>query len=267
MLERARRLAAELRALHRLAGAGVAGRYALAVVRHAAAVARDGTLAPADAAMRGRAYRFSVDGREVVFDGYSFGVARELYGRRAYFAAPGFRIRPGDAVLDLGANAGLFTVLAARFGARVVAVEGNPACLELIRANIAANDAAGSVSVELALVGGSTGALGGERREALGAGAPPVVPVAELVERHGLERVDFAKIDVEGAEFDILDEEATWLAGVARLAAEIHPEYGDPGRVAAVLRGHGFRVGQRDASLRAVAAIGPPAGFLYAWRD
>ena len=107
------------------------------------------------------------------------------------------------------------TILAARLGARVVAVEANPACLDLIHKNVRANGCEDDVEVELALVGGSSGVFGGEGRRALGAAAPPLLGVEEIVERHGLATIDFLKIDVEGAEFDVIDEAATWLSRVS----------------------------------------------------
>ena len=262
----ARRIVSEVGAIRRLAGAEVAARYCGALLRRLRRVIAEGTLAAADAEMAGRSWRFIVDGRDVVFDGYSFGVARELYGRRPYFAAPGFGIRHGDAVLDLGANAGLFTILAARFGARVVAVEANPACLDLIRKNVRANGCDDDVEVELALVGGSSGVFGGEGRLALGTAAPPLLGVEEIVERHGLASIDFLKIDVEGAEFDVIDEAATWLSRVQRAALEVHPEHGDVARLVSALEGHGFEVALRDADLRPVERVPPPAGYLHAWR-
>jgi len=249
----------ELTALRRLGGFGVAGRYSLSLLRHAPAVVRGGTLAPVDAAMAGRPWSFTVDGREVAFDGYSFGVARELYGRRAYFAAAGFSIRPGDTVLDLGANAGLFTILAARLGARVVAVEANPACLELLASNIRRNGAEGAVVVEHALVGGGSGLFEDGT-------LAPGVTVDELVHRHGLERIDFLKVDIEGSEYDLVASAGPWLDRVRMLAMEVHPEHGNPVELARVLTQAGFQLELRDADLHRVGAIGPPAGFLYGRR-
>ena len=50
------------------------------------------------------------------------------------------RLRPGDLFLDIGANVGTYSVLAASQGATVIAVEAAPDTAELLRENIALND-------------------------------------------------------------------------------------------------------------------------------
>lgn len=261
-----RRLISELASVQHLGGPRVAARYGLSLLRHGAAVVSEGTLAAADAGMSGRVWTFRVDGRDIAFDGYSFGVAREIYGRRAYFAAAGFSVGPGDTVLDLGANAGIFTILAARLGARVVAVEANPACLGLLASNIRRNGAGEAVDVEHALVGGG-GLLAAGGEPILGRATPPLVSIDELAERHGLEAIDFLKVDIEGSEFDLFARTGGWLDRVRRIAMEVHPEHGDPESLAQRLTGAGFQLELRDAALEPAQRLEPPAGFLYAWRS
>jgi FkbM family methyltransferase len=53
-----------------------------------------------------------------------------------YYLQEGISISPGDIVLDVGANIGAFTLLAARYGARVYAYEPIPATFELLQLNI-----------------------------------------------------------------------------------------------------------------------------------
>lgn len=48
-------------------------------------------------------------------------------------------LRPGDLFVDVGANAGLYTLVAAETGADVVAVEPAPDMVELLRANVRLN--------------------------------------------------------------------------------------------------------------------------------
>ncbi|MGH9962282.1 MAG: hypothetical protein ACREBC_35025, partial [Pyrinomonadaceae bacterium] len=50
-------------------------------------------------------------------------------------------------MVDLGANAGLFTVLCAKRGARVIAVEGQGTLCQLIETHLRINDCRGVVTI------------------------------------------------------------------------------------------------------------------------
>src|SRR5436190_21205900 len=89
------------------------------------------------------------------------GVARSLrtyYGISADRAAMdrfyGQFVQPGDLVFDIGAHVGSRTAAFRRLGARVVAVEPQPALAKLLRLLFAADRA---VTVEATAVGRSTG--------------------------------------------------------------------------------------------------------------
>jgi FkbM family methyltransferase len=125
-------------------------------------------------------------------------------------------IQPGDEVLDVGANIGVYTLLMA--GAvgkgRVIAVEPDPTNLELLRANVALNRCTNVTVVPCAL-GGETRQVGlrqdPENRGALSvtqAGRAGTVRVAMRRARDLLRelraRPRVMKVDVEGAEPDVL---------------------------------------------------------------
>ncbi len=131
-------------------------------------------------------------------------------------------IQPGDAVLDIGANIGFFSVLMASLAGpdgRVVAFEPVPRNLQLLEKTIAENDFGGRISVVPAAVGEAPGqarlihlpleagaANSGGSYLHRDAAAPPAehqvldAPQIEL-DTFDLPRpVRFIKIDVEGAE-------------------------------------------------------------------
>jgi FkbM family methyltransferase len=120
----------------------------------------------------------------------------------------------GDVVLDCGANIGLFTRKALDAGARrVIAIEPSPEIVECLRRNHAREIASGRVTVVTEGVWDSEGKvtfqIDDENRGAdrFNTGKTegrtlqlPVTTIDALVARLGLERVDFIKMDIEGAE-------------------------------------------------------------------
>jgi FkbM family methyltransferase len=130
-------------------------------------------------------------------------------------------LKPGNVFLDIGANAGYFSLLAGRCvgpAGRVLAVEPNPAMAEQVRLNAART---GLKNVEVAEVACS----GCSETRKLFLGIPyftgqtslseqnvkwkdcidvPCVQADQLCSTYGLSRIDLIKIDVEGAEQEVL---------------------------------------------------------------
>jgi FkbM family methyltransferase len=133
----------------------------------------------------------------------------EIYGKG------GQGVRPGDVVLDCGANVGVFTRTALSRGARlVVAIEPAPVPLECLRRNFQKEIAGGQVIVcpkgvwdhqdTLDLVLGEEGNTTGNSF-VLGRGIKrtvkvPLTTIDILVQELHLDRVDFIKMDIEGSE-------------------------------------------------------------------
>jgi FkbM family methyltransferase len=135
-------------------------------------------------------------------------------------------VRPGDTVIDVGANLGYYTLLAADLvgeNGRVVAIEPNPDVFRRLTSSIAVNGFDGRTSarnVALAAAGES-----GKRAFYVPAGEPKngrfIIPgeqadrlaetgtVSEValgrIDPDEFQRVDFIKIDVEGAELMVLE--------------------------------------------------------------
>lgn len=132
-------------------------------------------------------------------------------------------LRPGDVFVDVGANVGYFTALAARCvgpAGRVLAFEPSPYAFErllaLVRDNaldwvhaepLALSDVPGELDLPLPLAGNHTPSF-------LASGRTVRVRSARLDERlaaAGVEVVDLLKLDVEGWEPRVLDGATTML--------------------------------------------------------
>lgn len=128
-------------------------------------------------------------------------------------------VRSGDIVLDCGANVGVFTRVALRRGAaRVIAIEPAPWALECLRRNLSDEIHQGRVvlypkgvwdhddTLELTIAPGMASsaasvALHGRAQKSV---AVPLTTIDRMVADLALERVDFIKMDIEGAEANAL---------------------------------------------------------------
>jgi FkbM family methyltransferase len=150
---------------------------------------------------------------------------RHIYGQGEHF------IHAGDIVLDCGASIGDFTREALRAGAaKVVAIEISPSSVECLRRNVATEVASGRVTVytkgvwdrdaELTLnvddanfAANSVALRPSSSRPSI---LVPVTTIDRIVQELQLPRVDFIKMDVEGAE-------ARAIAGARKTLARFKP--------------------------------------------
>jgi FkbM family methyltransferase len=149
-------------------------------------------------------------------------------------------LKPGDTVLDCGANIGYFSVLAGHLvGPRgqVVAIEANPVTQPLLDRNLRLNGFGKIVCCALASSAGELELFvprAGDVYSSLRTGGLVTGPnikrfrvhgctLDDVVSSLGLQRVDLIKIDIEGAELDA-------LRSAQRVMCELRPmilcEYG-----------------------------------------
>jgi FkbM family methyltransferase len=136
-----------------------------------------------------------------------------LHERDAPFQHSLDLLRPGGVALDVGANVGIWSLLAAKRGVHVHAFEPVPAMAERLRGHVASNSARPITLYQLALsaecgsrpffavVEGNSGASALVRRH--NGDVEIQVEIATLdsvLEHEKIDRVDFMKVDVEGAE-------------------------------------------------------------------
>jgi FkbM family methyltransferase len=148
-------------------------------------------------------------------------------------------IKPGDTVFDIGGDAGYYTVIFAKLvgsGGKVVVFEPIPKAQERIMENVALNDFHNVEMVDLAL-GSKPGSFVLERpfqdsRINLNKAEPgpedilvKVIRFDDLAKARVLPRADLIKIDVEGAELEILRGMESYVAAHhPTFVIELHPE-------------------------------------------
>lgn len=174
-------------------------------------------------------------------DTFDKGIIGEAWHGLFYTKHPMFSIKPGDIAVDIGAHIGAFAVLAATKGAVVYAFEPEDNNFSLLMEQKMLNPDLSKwiIAEKLAVTGdgravklimcsdpANTGGNWTERQEGNPEGAQSVVEVpsttlSKIVE--GLERVDFLKMDCEGAEYEILMQAGQETLGkVAKIAMEWH---------------------------------------------
>jgi len=155
-----------------------------------------------------------------------FQVLREIYEDHTYRALP----VPGYRILDIGAHKGVFTIWAAKRGAIVTSYEPNPFSFEIMQKNAELN----GVKLDAHSVGiwsrrdtlpfypypfsaaSSTFIHTPKQRDLLV--MADVIPLDEAI---GDEEWDFLKIDVEGAEGEIILA-SDRLLQVKQISIEVH---------------------------------------------
>lgn len=154
-------------------------------------------------------------------------------------------------IVDLGTNIGLTSVwLQREYGADLlIGVEPDPANAELARRNLRANGVPGKV------LQAAIGPSDGEARFSAPEGASNLGRLSSsgnvvrqismntvLAELAPGQRIDLLKLDVEGAEQELLlAGDISWLERVEAIIAEFHPDRVDVPQLVASLEGHGFR--------------------------
>lgn len=269
LVQSGKRLVREISSVVQTCGPRTGARYVGAVARCLPQVLSTRSLAVADRDMIAHQATYHLLGVDLDLPGTLFSGAREMYCRKVYFANPNVMLRERDVVVDLGANMGLFTLLAAARCQRVVAVEAQSGFRDEIAANLRKKGLEQKVDIEVALVGAGSGVF--TDRSVLQHAShfqgeyPRSLTMPELMERHGLERIDFLKADIEGSEFDLFQDASEWLPKVDRIAMEVHAQAGSPTKLCETLEAAGFRTEYRSPQLEPMPPVNGD-GYIYAYR-
>ena len=176
----------------------------------------------------------------------------EVVLNRCYNPTIDFEVVDGMNVMDAGANVGVFTMYAALRTPHgvVVAVEPDSENFRFLTENIAANHITNVIPLRAAVASEHGQVrLGGFNpgnmtiTAANSTSGTPVLAMTfdEIISESGLTKIDFAKIDIEGAEF-LLFQDPSWLRNVRRVAMEVHPAKGDLRSLIQGLRSAGYVV-------------------------
>lgn len=208
------------------------------------------SLSPVDAKIA-RELRLTSHGFFFEFPAHAISLVREILLHNCYgFAGD----RKYTVVLDLGANSGVFSALAAKCSERVVSVECN-------------GDALGSVFDAIMALNGASNVefvAGFISDECRGNN----ISVNQLVSDFGISAIDFMKVDIEGAETFMFRSNLEWLNICREISMEVHPCFGvDVCEIMGKLSAFGFHTVLLDKAFSPVPFLTSNSiGYLRAVR-
>lgn len=239
-----------------------------AVLRNAPTILRERKFYSADHHMRG-VLRFHLLDRHFDVDvdslsGNPYAFLREFFVRQIYFRE--FKQLRFDTCLDLGCNTGVVTSLLKQMAGpqgRIVGIDSLAFPGNAFREKAAATS---GITIHQGVLCGESLRHNAVPLDAMCSpkGFDPnlAITVEELLNLYGLHHIDFLKIDIEGAEFDIFRDSVHWLDAVDNLAMEVHNTVGNPEAIIQRLEQQGFRVKWLDDA--GYPTEPKSAGYIYA---
>ena len=221
-------------------------RFYRCFIRNAPNLVKERSLRPLDICMNRKCITLDIDclGKRFHLSDYDFGLVREIYARRIYFPTDDWIPKEGDFVIDLGANVGMATLLCAKLGADVLAVEAQDGFIPCIRKNLSENGCVDHVNVIHGLVGSGSGVFSsGENfwsADHFYGNLPKTISIEEILDDYPNRRIKLLKMDIEGGEFSLFNDKLGWLVWVDCIAMEVHGKFGDPEIIMNKLECNGF---------------------------
>ena len=267
-MQTARRIVYEYANLAAVLSPMLVGKVIFNSVRHAPSILKTGKLVALDRAMsrdiavRFHGQRFSIPVNAIdahlgsgTNDSFTFGTVREMFANDVYLRAFKSSLRC-PCVLDLGCNRGMFSLIASKvLGAELIIGVEPLAKYQKVHQLLSTRNGIPSPLTKpyWRMVASSVA----ERNDST------LVSINTLIRENNLTAIDFAKIDIEGAESEVFSEPG-WLAITRNIAMELHPEFTDIRPVLEVVARGGFE-------MRTTDQFGGPcdpkqAMFLYASR-
>jgi FkbM family methyltransferase len=147
----------------------------------------------------------------------------------------GYRVNPGDVVVDIGANIGTFSVYAAGLcgASRVLSFEPFPDSFRMLTRNVEQNQLNMVTCVNQAVAGGC--GLRSLRLNSMDSGSHSLIldslgnrvqveccTLEDIFQRFSLTKIDYLKMDCEGAEYEILENATSRIRQIGRISMETH---------------------------------------------
>jgi FkbM family methyltransferase len=204
------------------------------------------------------------DGNKIVYRPHDQCFIDEVYNDRVYDAEG--LIKPGQTVVDIGGHIGLFSLYSSsKVGksGRVVVCEPGPNNFPILERNLSLNELPQITARPYAISDHEGEAeffipIGGT--EADNPATNSLYPTSDrkavkvklktldaLVKEEGIGDIDHLKVDVEGAELDVLAGGEAALKRTRRVMMEVHPGRVDPKKVTAWLEARGFKMKELSA--------------------
>lgn len=159
------------------------------------------------------------DKGDLLFDNYPYLAMHDIEG---YMQAGGWTIDTGATVIDAGGCFGEFSLYASQCvgpSGRVLMLEPDEKNIEVAERNFALNGSPANIQIVPAALWNKTGSItfatGQSQQSSLVGEAVksseaklvevPTLTVLDLIERYHLDRLDFIKMDIEGAELEAMD--------------------------------------------------------------
>lgn len=188
---------------------------------------------------------------------FTFGNIREIFILDCYLKhQPKEAFSNSKIVLDLGANRGTFSILMTPVAEKIICVEVQSRYRDIIKYNMELNNFK-NYAIESCFIG-----EGGLCTDLIS--NDNITTLDNIMDKYGLQHIDFAKIDIEGSEY-VLFESPAWLRNVKYISMELHHEYGDINTILHALKEYGFSYVLVDESFKPISDA-TKALHLYASR-
>lgn len=246
-------------------------KYLKLILKNIIQIKKDKTLKSVDQSISKYAKLFYYKSKKINFncnyidslikeDSYSFGLIREIIIRDCYFKhMPEYIYKKSKFVMDIGSNRGCFSALMSQVSEFILSVESHSKYNEAIKYVLKSNNFKNHIHVNC-FVGGSI------KQKYFNKSKKPIFHDIEyFFENYGIDFFDLVKIDIEGSEFLLFNQNLNWLEKIGALTMEVHPDHGNPILLINALKKYGFIYKIANQNLSLTNKLNE-ANFIYAWK-